>query len=362
MKNKSEALSSITHRVRNGQDVFEVYVGTDVTGKQIRLSRNTAKELREALDDFYKRYRMAGPVAMELSARQILDARLAIDELRMAGYDVSLLDAAKEYIRRMPPSSVSISLGDAYTAYLDSFNTTTQKLQVRTVRSRVGRWVQAVGAKTPLAKVERPLLEDYLNKHYASSAKTWNNVLTYCQSFMRWCCSPTIGLKESPFAAIRRKTIAYEEPEFVTVDAMERVAQAVEEAGDKGAMAYIALSFFSGIRFEEILRLKESVERDLNLADEAVRISKPKGWTKGVRPRVVQLQGNARAWLAAAGGAATVARTDMMDARLRVSRTAAALGEAWPHNAGRHSFITYHVAKFGEPAKRRLPTSRSARR
>lgn len=351
MRNKAKVLGAITHRVKDGKDVYEAYCGTDVTGRAVRFSRNSEKELRAAVEDFYKRYRVAGALTMELDARKVIDAKNAIYELVRGGYKISLTETARFYMERNPPSEIRTTLGEAFEKYVATFDEETQAAHVRTIRSRVGNWVKAAGPNRPLPQVERAHLEEYL-KATAKTVKTYNNVLNYVKTFMRWCCSAdTVGLKVSPFEGIKARPMAYVEPEFVTVDAAEAVARRLEFRDDRDAMAYMALSFFSGIRFEEIVRLKENAGRDVNLAEGAVRVSKPKGWTNGIRPRMVELLPNAMSWLDRAGGAETVASADFVSARARVSEAARALGVEWPHNAGRHSFITYHVAAFGEPSK-----------
>ena len=56
----------------------------------------------------------------------------------------------------------------------------------------------------------------------------------------------------------------------------------------------LALGFLAGVRTAEIHRARWE---DLDLEAGAFRVPRPKGWTRGQKPRLVELEPGAVAWL-----------------------------------------------------------------
>ena len=89
-------------------------------------------------------------------------------------------------------------------------------------------------------------------------------------------------------------------------------------------------------------------------------IRKPKGWTKGITPRSFPIQGNALAWMKSFPFEDSVRRIGDHCAD-DVKEIAGKLKIAMPKNAGRHTFITMHVAAFGNPTNTDAIVGTSAR-
>ncbi len=115
-------------------------------------------------------------------------------------------------------------------------------------------------------------------------------------------------------------------------------------ADDKCAPA-IAISFFAGVRSAEILRLDWSAidleSREIVIDDE---ISK-----KSAR-RVISISDNLAAWLKPhAKESGFVAESEGILKRSYTEAREKAGIVKWPHNAGRHSFASYHLRHHKDP-------------
>jgi integrase len=98
-------------------------------------------------------------------------------------------------------------------------------------------------------------------------------------------------------------------------------------------MRCLALRYFAGLRTSEATAIEE-----LEIKTEFIEVTARKAKTR--RRRLVPVLPVLRAWLDL-GGALPLAQVNN---RLRAVVVAA--GVPWPNNAPRHSFVSYHLAKF----------------
>ena len=219
--------------------------------------------------------------------------------------------------------------------------------------------MRAIGPNKNVSDVTPRELASYIDAKLSDAApKTYNNHITYIKTFFGWCCRKDVGYRlDNPAEDLRAKQIAYKEPEFVTADKVRPVLEAVDKATDgirrAQLLTFIALSFFNGVRVDEIFRLDG---RDLNIEDGWVRVAMPKGFQRGIAPRMVPLTGAAKAWLRYSGikphdGMRLMSAFPSANAIYKAIVYAMPSVVGFPHNAGRHSFITMHVALYGDPTK-----------
>jgi integrase len=107
---------------------------------------------------------------------------------------------------------------------------------------------------------------------------------------------------------------------------------------------FIALGAFAGLRRAELERLEWN-EVDL----ESALIEIPASKAKSASERFVKIEPNLAAWLEPhaqpRGNVAPLNYRELLDA----ARYAAGIAR-WPKNALRHSFASYHLAKFNDAA------------
>jgi Site-specific recombinase XerD len=129
-------------------------------------------------------------------------------------------------------------------------------------------------------------------------------------------------------------------PQILTVD---QAAMLLERAGPD-LVPFIALGAFAGLRRAELERLEWN-EVDL----ESALIEIPASKAKSASERFVKIEPNLAAWLEPhaqpRGNVAPLNYRELLDA----ARYAAGIAR-WPKNALRHSFASYHLAKFNDAA------------
>jgi site-specific recombinase XerD len=332
---------------------FEIYFGTDGHGKKLRENRASLADARLRVEEFFSEHKRLGDAALVLGPAQVYDAKQALGMLQEAGLGaVCLTETARAYIAGTGSQSGcrEKKLADAFAEYVDSIPDK-QELHKKAVRARVGRWVQEFGPDRMVSEVGAVEVAAYCEPIKKRSFKSYNNALSYIKTFMAWCAkSERRYAQENPLGDMSTLKIAYSEPEFMPVADLERLIRDIE-AGPAAAqtMPFIALSFFAGVRQEEIKRLIEN-RKDIDLNTETVRIAMPKGWTQGITPRIFQLQPVALAWLMKYEAEPVLCKSPTACIS-QMERTAKRLGINLGRNIGRHSFITYHASKFQNPAQ-----------
>ena len=345
---------------------YEAYFGTNPFSKKpVRIMKGTEEELKKAIKDFYLRHQSGGDAAVRLTAVQALDAKNAIDELSAAGEDISLTEAVRAYLGgsvRVSGDASAITIGEAWNEFYNSKPEGDDKLKHR---YSSGKFVQAYGADRKLALVTAKEVADYLEKNYgALKPKTYNSHLLSIKTFFNWC---TKGKQKyipaSPIKEIEFKAEPWEEPKYMKPADVEKLFRVLEDEKEAHPeyLAQAIVGFFCGTRAVEIRRMAmiEGAAK-IHLDDETIRIAMGKGFQRGKMPRAFQIEPTAMAWIKS---------FDFLNALKRVSKKT--ITEIYRlarkhkvtvfQNCIRHTFITYHVAAYGDPAKTQAMVGTSAR-
>ena len=381
MKSERDALDSIKQTVVTQKGVrypmWFAYCGTNpLTGKKVQFTRAKREDIEADIDRFYRSIKTGDPAALFGSAaptlrpREALDYREARDALDSAGFaGITVLEVARAYIRDNQ-GVFRVSLKDAYEEYLSSF-AANQTAHLDSIRNRVGRAVMCLDSHRAVCDITPREVADMMKAEFGSLApKTYNGNLTYLRSFFEWCRKPARRYcRTNPTEGMERKPEPYEEPKFLLPDQTELLFRVAESEKDRWAdhaeiMWWLTLNYFAGMRGAEIHRL---TGRDVNLAEGWVRVAKPKGFQHGVRPRMVPLTDAAKAWLAAYPLSRSVKPDEP------IFRTIAKPDDFADHlkyglrgrveltkNVGRHTFVTMHVAAYGDPRRTEILVGTSA--
>ncbi len=130
----------------------------------------------------------------------------------------------------------------------------------------------------------------------------------------------------------------------------DHVRQVLQLAGaDPVVRRVIALRYFAGLRSAEALRLTEE-----NILRGYVEVPAAKSKTR--QRRLIPIQPNLRAWLALPGQLPLTQANDRLAA---LSGRVRAAGIPWPHNVTRHSFCSYHLARWQNAARTALEAGHS---
>ena len=345
---------------------YEAYFGTDPFSKKpVRKSRGTEEELKKDIKDFFLRHQSGGDAAVRLTAVQALDAKNAFDELSAAGESITLTEAVRAYLGgslRVSGNASTITIGKAWQEFYDGKPEGDDK---RKHRYSSGKFVNNYGPDRPLALVTAKEIADYLEKNYgALKPKTYNSHLLSIKTFLNWC---TKGQQKyisfSPAKEVEFKPEPWEEPEYMKPADVEQLFRLLESVKDRHPeyLAQAIVGFFCGTRAVEIRRMAmiEGAAK-IHLDDETIRIAMGKGFQRGKMPRSFQIEPTAMAWIKS---------FDFLGALKKVNKNTIveiyklARKHKIPvfQNCVRHTFITYHVAAFGDPAKTQAMVGTSAR-
>jgi integrase len=124
---------------------------------------------------------------------------------------------------------------------------------------------------------------------------------------------------------------------------VEETARLLENTAPE-LVPYVAIGAFAGLRRAELERLDW---REVDLQSGLIEVTASKA--KSARRRFVKIQPNLAKWLqpyAQVSGNVTPAGYRVL---LESAREAAAIAQ-WPQNALRHSFASYHLARFNDAA------------
>jgi integrase len=145
----------------------------------------------------------------------------------------------------------------------------------------------------------------------------------------------------------------------------EKTAKAKERGGDIGILTvtqaarllesatrevlpYIAIGLFAGLRRAEIERLDWT---DIDFESGLIEVTAEKA--KAARRRLVTMQPNLREWLLPVRKYKGGIISENFRKQFEQVRAAAGITE-WPENALRHSFASYHLARFKNAAETAL--------
>ena len=307
-------------------------------------------------------------LAAKMNRKLLFDALHAAVILENAHAAVSLTELAEEHLRRIAlgdtpdkdRSHSPVLLDELFALRLEAYSPeqTRSRQALECARqffvSRFGR--DADAAKLTDDLVERALAD-------RKNPVSWNSLFRRLRLVLNWGVSHG-WLKESPLHRLVTKPVPWCEPSFFLPDRVERIFRMAESHPgplDGAIGAQLSLGFFAGVRTAEILRLRWC---DLDLDGGTLRIPFPKGHTNGLRPRIVELEPCAVAWLRLWRNFADIATTeDAAQApivrkpwRLRdwKARWLAPRGDSWgndsAHNVMRHTYATMHVAAFRDAA------------
>ena len=360
---KQTVLNHIKARkIRHGDShytIFEAYLGTDpYTKKPVRKTAKTAEKLEKIVNEFYKRRNAGGDAAVLLTPFQSVDARSALDMLAKAGMDISLSECVRRIVERKDETLVcEVTLAEAYEKYEQAQAGKSEGHQ-NAVKARVGKWLDVFGRDRLVSDVTAQEVSKDLEGRVYDPAKpktktTFNNHLGYIKTFMEWCAAPEQAyIKESPLSAMKLKTKEWRAPEYLTFKDTRRLFERLEAnaAESPSDLADAILSFFCGMRQEEIERVREGEEAvRISIEKRNIRIIKVKGHLRGIKPRSFTIPNQALAWMQS---------FDFMNAimqpnrkfREHLVRHAKELKISLPINVGRHTFITMHAAAYHDQA------------
>jgi integrase len=215
------------------------------------------------------------------------------------------------------------------------------------LRVRLGRFVDSFGEEM-IAALSASRIDEWLRGRRvgAVTRNTFRRRLAVLFGFAKRRGYVT----ENPIADVERAKERETEVEILSVNETARLL----ECASSDMLPFWAIGAFAGLRRAEIERLAWN-EVDFEADVIEVKASKAKTASR----RLITMQPNLRAWLEPYR--ARIGRVCPVNLQRKINddRERAGLRAEWPHNALRHSFGSYHLARFNDAAKLALEMGNS---
>lgn len=273
------------------------------------------------------------------------DERAAINEHRdaLTGFGLTVRDALKLVIdqqsRIKRSADVATLCGELIAKRRQEGRS---RRYLDTLRSRLGRFERDFGDR-PVADVQAQEIDRWFSglKVGPSSIASYRRILSvlFNEGKSRgYCTENTAGKTLSP------KLVQH----AVGILTPEQTARLVEVA-DEAILPAVVLGLFAGLRDAELRRV-DWAEVDLVGGHVEVKATK----AKSARRRLIPIKPNLAAWLEPltrkSGLVWPSNGRKLMESARRGAGFNGEDGSSWPHNGARHSFASYHLAKFQDAA------------
>jgi integrase len=308
--------------------------GVQVNGKRRRQFFATEKEARRALKELDIQIRREGEAGLSVSnADRILTLKATA---LLEPYGKSVLDAARFYADHLATLARDVLIADLATEYLAAKrNAKVSAVYLISIRHRLGRFVNLFGHRT-LRTVNAAEIEEWLHG-LGLGAVSVNNHRTCVGAFLTYAVRRGY-LEANPIKAIDKVKAPNDPPEIFTPVELARILG----AAPAGLLPALAIGAFAGLRTSELLRLDWT---EVDLIRGFIHVAAKK--TKSARRRLVKILPNLAAWLepyAAATG--KVYPGDNYQYHAAVAALVARVELTWPNNGLRHSYASYHLARY----------------
>ena len=309
--------------------------------------------------------KIAEAAAPLFDRRRLFDALHALSLLDGARCDTTLSELALAHRRAReagtaPARPAPIGLADFFARFRGHYR------EEQTAARAGARWAanvlcRALGPAMPMEALSAADVLDAASS--LASARTYNGFLKIAGTALRWGVREGLAPRGVADALVRRPSEC-REPVWFAPGKVERIFRAAEAApGPRAAAAgmRLALGFFAGVRTVEIER---AAWEDLDLDGAVLRIPRPKGTAAGPKPRLVELEPNAVAWLRRwkrwtvrrlrgrepHGPVVPRPRLFAEWKRATLEPLGLSWGDAGLRNVMRHTYATMHVGAFRDAA------------
>ncbi len=280
-----------------------------------------------------------GTQGAALSASQRAEYLDCLEDLEP--YGVSLREAVTMLLPTLAIRRQTVAVEKAVSAMLDAQKADgASRRHLEDLRSRLGQFKRAFSGR-PLASISTLEIDDWLRglKVANLTRNNFRRIVGGLYAFGRargWCI-------ENPISALGKAKPVQGKIGILTVEQTANLLKAAPQA----TRAALAIGAFAGLRRAELERLDW---REIRLAKGLVEVTA--GKSKTAARRFIPIRENLAAWLALLPQKEGRVcpknwRKHFDDAR----EAAGLLGDAWPDNALRHGFASYHAAHFQDAGK-----------
>jgi len=323
------AVAPISNR---GKTYYRVTYPT-AEGRKREVYSTKAKataRLRQVVDDA----RRFGETSDSVTATQRADAAAA---LALLAGKATLTEAARFFMDEINRRESGRPLGEAVETFVKSRLSTTPR-NVRSWRAICSAFVAQHPTATTTS-ITRSDVQNWLDGQAVLFApRTVTSRAKFLSCFFSFCVSRGWATANPCDMTMKPKVIAGD----VGILTPEQAAQLLEVCPPP-ILPAVTLRLFCGIRLAEVQRLDWSA---VDITNGTLTIGA--GIAKTASRRVCPIPENTRAWLAAYAQQSGAVWPQGGIKKFDQARRDAGLLEGWPHNAHRHSAISYKLASTGD--------------
>lgn len=316
-------------------------------GREFYASEDEAKEIRKQK---LTELRNFGTVAFSLSPAERMEFVAVRD--RLAAVGATIQRAAEFFLNSRQPKA-SKTIAEALELMLAEKGKAKRRPRyVRQIGYDVRGFAATIGSDTACNAVAVEQISTWLHGN-GWSDKTMHGKIISLQTFFSYAIKRGWA-DANPCRGVEPIKVDYKKPGILTPDQAEQLMRAAEShPTERRLIPYLALALFAGVRPQEVRRLSWAVIKNGEIWLESA-VSKVR------HHRVVSLSENCRAWLALGGELPPVNWEDGVQrvrqaagfefserSKRRGQKSVSHPGIPWPHNAMRHSFISYSLPVHG---------------
>jgi integrase len=355
---RREASRSVRYRgvrIRRRRKSWQVDYGW-WQGRRVQRSFGTKESARADIDQHWTRESAeledirTNPVTLcHLTQRERIDVLEAQDVLKGVA---SLREAAAFFIAHHSGPRASRSVQELFADYKEAKRKANcRPWHLRTIEYRVGRFAETFGQRN-VAEITADQVGRWLDEYQSNRGKplgpvSRNNFLAYLNAFFNFAVKKGYT-SSNPVAKMDR--VHFDRPE-ISILTPEEVRRLLCAARDHAPdlVPYLAIAVFAGIRPTELQRLTwEHVNFDLRYIHIGGGISKVRS------ERYVDMEDVLIEWLKPyRQTSGPIAPQDMylFNKLFNRARKEAGLKDTWSPDAMRHTFASYHAARYDRKDK-----------
>lgn len=312
-------------------------------GEQIR--RRFAS--REEAESFANRYNELLEADRHPSGQSVF-TRLSQEQIAMAEVvygrigELDLLDVVTAGLASIRASAPSIPLTDMIARYIAAKEAENLSADgMANIKKRLKAFERDSGGK-----MDRQTIQQYLSRRKADgealSPITIINDRAILHGMFAWAVSEEL-IRENPVATIRRPKAPPSRPQILTPAQAKAIISAAEKFKGGLRLPYFAMAIYAGIRPRELHRL---TPENVNLKSKIITVDAESSKTRR-RHRFVEIQPILARLLK---GRKIAPALDAKNFRrdFDAIRVLAGLMDVWQDDIMRHTFGSYHLAKFGD--------------
>jgi len=295
----------------------------------------------------------SGAVAFSLTSAQISEASACFRRLESLA---SLTEAVSYFLKHVNPAGGKRTVEQVTQEFLKSRMAMGVRARTLTQYESYLRTIGEQFGEQPINEVRRGEIEDWLAESDWSK-RTRNNYVSTLSTLFIFARDRDYCL-ENPAEKIPRAILDDTAPGILTITQSAELLD-VTRKEDPEMLAYIAIGLFAGLRRSELCALEWP---EIDRKARTIEVKGVKAKTR--QRRIVSISSTLAAWLAFAPKTPrpTPSRNeDVCGERLKNlysekrDEVGGLIREAiiteWPHNALRHSFGSYHYAKYRDENK-----------